>query len=504
MATSLTLGCYSFVVSKSRLLWIGYEGSEGSSHFEVVQKLKKAELIDFFVAAGVTNDSAEWKLVDEPVVSHFDALFAKYEISISNSKFLMDQEIYLLCASFEGETLRMMDRLHRRNPALIFKDSFNTRRKMFLSHCSFWYQYLSEKKISHVVFFGVPHEVYPFVIYSLAKKLNLKTIIFSREKSGPFRKKNIFEVEKPKPSSMMDSTFFVSETIEDIGEWCLSKSLNLVAKELGIDFSRSTDLFKRNEGYELESTSVVGSSDLNASLKNICKSVSRMISDYKKSIETISYWVQSRRRHREHVSLAESLNHATKSVLFCLAFQPEESTSPRGGIFVEQLLVVNLLSAGLPEGWKVRVREHPDQYRRLRARPKNFLKEISEIPNVEIVPPGETAFESFNASSAVAITSGTMGVEAWVAGIPTIVFGEMWLKNAPGAYYVRSLNDVQKVLLRISEGVQNSEHAVEDFLTWTASHSFIGRITRKDSQNAELREVTVENITNILRVWLVA
>ena len=192
-------------------------------------------------------------------------------------------------------------------------------------------------------------------------------------------------------------------------------------------------------------------------------------------------------------------------VLFiCLAFQPEESTSPRGGIFVEQLLAVKLLSAGLPEGWKIRVREHPDQYRRLRARPKNFLKEMSEIPNVEIVHPGETSFESFNASSAVAITSGTMGVEAWVAGIPTIVFGEMWLKNAPGAYYVRSLNDVQKVLLRISEGVQNSEHAVEDFLTWTASHSFIGRITRKDSQNAELREVTVENITNILRVWLVA
>ena len=303
---------------------------------------------------------------------------------------------------------------------------------------------------------------------------------------------------------MMDSTFFVAEDIEDIGEWRLSTSLNLVAKELGINLSRSTGLFKRNVNYQVAQPSVGNSSVHKKSLKNMYKKVSRMIRDYKKSIEALLHWFKSRLRYREHLSLAKSSDSAKKSVLFCLAYQPEESTSPRGGIFVEQELAIELLSAGLPEGWKLRVREHPDQYRRLRARPKNFLKGISEILNVEIVPPGETVLESFNASSAVAITSGTMGVEAWVAGIPTIVFGEMWLKNAPGAYYVRSLNDVQKVLLRISEGVQSSEHAVEDFLTWTASHSFIGRITRKDSQNAELREVTVENITNILRVWLIA
>ena len=491
-------------MSKPRLLWVGYTGSEESSHFEVVQKLRKAELIDFFAATGIPNDTDEWKLVNEPVVSHFDALFAKYESFMSDRKLFMDQEIYLLCSSFEGETLRMMDRLHRRGSAFIFDGSFNTRRKMFLKHCSFWHQYLLEKKISHVVFFGVPHEVYTFVIYSLARILNINTIIFSREKSGPFRNKKTPEVQKQKFSSMMDSTFFVSETIEDIGDWRLSTSLNLIANKLGINFSRSTDLFTKNEVYELDSPSVVSSSDLNGSAKNLYERISRMIGDYKKSIETLKYWVQSRQRHREHVGLAKSLNSATKSVLFCLAFQPEESTSPRGGIFVEQFLVVSLLSAGLPEGWKIRVREHPDQYRRLRARPKSFLKEISEISNVEIVPPDETVIESFKVSSAVAITSGTMGVESWVAGIPTIVFGEMWLKSAPGVYCVRSLNDLGEAFLRISEGAKIDKSALENFLTWTASHSFRGRITRKDSEDAELREVTVENIFNILRVWFVA
>ena len=111
-------------MSKPRLLWVGYTGSEESSHFEVVQKLRKAELIDFFAATGIPNDTNEWKLVNEPVVSHFDALFAKYESFMSDRELFMDQEIYLLCSSFEGETLRMMDRLHRRGSAFIFDGSF--------------------------------------------------------------------------------------------------------------------------------------------------------------------------------------------------------------------------------------------------------------------------------------------------------------------------------------------------------------------------------------------
>ena len=125
-------------MSKPRLLWIGYRGNKESSHFEVVQKLKNAKLIDFFVATGASSDSGEWKLVDEPVIPHFDAQFAKYKTFLPGSKFLMDQEIYSLCSSFEGETLRMMDRLHKFRLIFDFDDSFDTRSKMFLKHCSFF------------------------------------------------------------------------------------------------------------------------------------------------------------------------------------------------------------------------------------------------------------------------------------------------------------------------------------------------------------------------------
>ena len=89
----------------------------------------------------------------------------------------MDQEIYSLCSSFEGETLRMMDRLYKFSSIFDFDDSFESRRRMFLLHCSFWYQYLVDKKITHVAFLGVPHEVYSFVVYKLASLLNIKTII---------------------------------------------------------------------------------------------------------------------------------------------------------------------------------------------------------------------------------------------------------------------------------------------------------------------------------------
>ena len=126
------------------MLWIGYRGNKESSHFEVVEKLKNEKLIDFFVATGASVDSGEWKLVDEPVIPHFDAQFAKYKIFLPDSKFLIDQEIYSLCSSFEGETLRMMDRLHKYrldkfSSKFDVDDSFELRRRMFLLHCSFWY-----------------------------------------------------------------------------------------------------------------------------------------------------------------------------------------------------------------------------------------------------------------------------------------------------------------------------------------------------------------------------
>lgn len=490
-----------------RLLWIGYRGNKESSHFEVVEKLKNEKLIDFFVATGASVDSGEWKLVDEPVIPHFDAQFAKYKIFLPNSKFLIDQEIYSLCSSFEGETLRMMDRLHKYrldkfSSKFDVDDSFELRRRMFLLHCSFWYQYLADKKITHVAFLGVPHEVYSFVIYKLASLLNVKTIIFASEKSGQFKSSRSLVTKKKKMVYLMEATFFISENIEDIGVWRLSTSVCQSASRLGINFYPNEELFAENKTQDQK----LLFNDIEPVPKKfvglLLKRVVRVIRNFGSSIKTLKLLFQTKLRYVEHSKLVSTDAEMCKSVLFCLAYQPEESTSPRGGVFVEQYFAINLLAACLPEGWGVRVREHPDQYRRLRPRQVNFLREISQIPNVKIVSPGETPIESFERATAVAATSGSMGVDAWFAGLPTIVFGETWLKNAPGVFYVRSISDAKDALSQINQGFQQDKIAVKEFMNWTISNSYKGNLWSKNIQEKELRDSTVANLYGILKVWI--
>ena len=83
------------------------------------------------------------------------------------------------------------------------------------------------------------------------------------------------------------------------------------------------------------------------------------------------------------------------------------------------------------------------------------------------------------------LASGSMGVDAWFAGLPTIVFGETWLKNAPGVFHVQSISDVKNALSQINQGFQQDKVAVKEFMDWTTSNSFKGNLWPKNNQEKE-------------------
>ena len=490
-------------MKKARLVWFGYSGKDDHAHFAVIKKLKEEDSIDFFVATGVKPHQSDSKVLNEPLYMHHDFLFAKYQVLLSSGMPLIDQEIYRLCSDFEGETLRMMDRLHGRGPENRFVDDFETRRRMFLLHCSFWYSYLIDRKISHLVFIGIPHEVFTYVAYKVANILKLSVMILSPEKAGAPRKiDGIYYSSTHPQKSMTKSTFFVSESLEDVGLWQLSSKLLSVSESLGLKFSKGEDFFM---------PIFEGSGDTDApKSKNPKPSLAMSVINEirktsKKRVELTNLLLstlKSQRQRQKHSTLVKYSSDASKVMLFSLAYQPEESTSPRGGIFVEQYFAIRALSSCLPHGWKVRVREHPDQYGRGRPRPKDFLKEISLLPRVEIVAVDETSDDSLIQSDAVAATTGTMAVEAWARGIPLILFGKMWLKRAPGVLYIETIGDLKDAVKSICEGTKPSAEQIEAFKSWTISQSFLGSLGKIDPNNQELKSETIQNLENLFRSWL--
>lgn len=487
-------------VQKARLLWVGFSGKSDHAHTEVLRRLRKYDLIEFCVASGVKPQATDSDVLDMPLLSHHHALFAMYENFGAGSPCLVDRETYPLFALFEGETLRMMDRLHNRGPKFRFHDSFETRRGMFIKHCSFWSDYLEVNKISHIVFNGVPHEVYTFVLLKIAKMFGISTLILHPEKTGIPRKSDGIYYGLYPQKTMHQNVFFVSENIEDIGIWKYSVQIKESAKSLGIKFNIGdplTTTIERVQDLASQPPKVIRS---NSAAKFI-REVQKVSKQPRELFNFSRRAIKSNFQKNAHSRIASVARNNSNSVIYFLPYQPEESSSPRAGIFVEQLLSVRSVAGCMPSGWILRVREHPDQYGRRRPRPRGFLQEISHIPNVSIVPFDETVSESFSDARAAVGVSGTSCVEAWLRKIPVLIFGDMFLKKAPGVFFVETISDIRTAFERIQIGYDFKQNEVDEFISWTSSNSYAGALQRIDNNIPDLREKTINNLEGIFRGW---
>ena len=487
-------------MTKARLLWIGYTGKSAFAHAETIKRLWDRDLIEFCAATGGKPQPIDNEILSEPVMPHNEVLFANYGAIESSFSILLDNEIYREFSSFEGETLRMMDRLCGREPYFIFEYSFNSRRAMFIRHCSFWRDYLSKKKISHIVFCGVPHEVFTHVVYKIAKTLSIETIIFAPEKTGSSRKKEgIFLNSDLLPRSMHQSLFFLSESIEDIGVWRLSEKIKSLDEKFPVKLLYGQPFSDGSVGRSQADLVDFDKRLVWPYLRSFVKMIRQIPKRPRVLLGTLKNSFVSLCQYFEHIRLAVDLNHKSPSILFCLAYQPEESTSPRAGIFVEQKLAINAIANNLPSGWILRVREHPDQYGRRRPRTFGFLREISKIANVEIVPIDEDSSKSLDSARIVAGSAGTMCLESWARRKPLLLFGHMLLKKAPNVYFVESHSDLKSAIEEATLNCLPDEYELDNFKSWTASNSYVG--TCQKIKDASLMEDTVNNLEGILERW---
>lgn len=152
-----------------------------------------------------------------------------------------------------------------------------------------------------------------------------------------------------------------------------------------------------------------------------------------------------------------------------LHYQPERSTSPEGGVFPNQLLMVELLSTCAPEGWSIYVKENPLQFQAVAAtgecsRTIDFYDDLAALPNVTIVPISTSSFELIDNSMAVATVTGTAGWEAVLRGKPTLIFGHAWYKGCEGVFYTPTIDMCRSALSKIQAGYKVDNKLVRLFV----------------------------------------
>ena len=151
-----------------------------------------------------------------------------------------------------------------------------------------------------------------------------------------------------------------------------------------------------------------------------------------------------------------------------LHYQPEASTSPLGGAFLDQLLMIRLLARHLPESWKIYVKEQRSifdpQLRGHFARDLNYYTEILDVPAATLVPMEIPSFELIDRARAVAIVTGTAGWEAVVRGVPALVFGNAWYKDCEGVFDARSDAGCANAMSEVAGGFRPDLKRVRLFL----------------------------------------
>lgn len=193
-------------------------------------------------------------------------------------------------------------------------------------------------------------------------------------------------------------------------------------------------------------------------------------------------------------------------VYIALHSQPERSTKPDGGIFVDQFFMIDVIARNLPEGWYVYVKEHRGQFKLKNgelARTEYFYRDVAAIPNVRLVSDSMNPFELIDHARAVATVTGTSGWEAVMRGRPAMVFGPAWYKCCEGVLPVTSEEDCRKALTEIVAGSNVNRDDVHRFIAAAEEIGFRGYVVPAHEKITQVsREDNVLAITKAIRRFL--
>lgn len=332
--------------------------------------------------------------------------------------------------------------------------------KKNLYHCylQYWLGVIDKLKPDAIVFTVCPHTGFDFIIYSIAKFLKVKTIYFhftvindrhvlvNDFTVGSLPLKKEIEIDKNKKYK-----------IDDLEPDIRDHYLEQINKANDPALPKLKNIKKEYAGFSL----------LLIKLKMIALSILDL-SIFKK----LFLFYKKKTGHnfrKEYFGLQGRADFNKKFIYVPLHFQPECATAPLGGVFVDQTLMIKILSAAAPDDWLIYVKEHPYQWllqgiNYTHARYQGFFEAIAKIKKIKIIPVDTATTELIEKSQAIATVTGTVGWEAVLRQRPALIFGNPPFRFAPGIFKVNDVKSCQAVLTKIKSGYTINRQDIINYL----------------------------------------
>lgn len=400
----------------------------------------------------------------------------------------LDEELIDSMRDCEAVVLKMMDRLET------LKDySYSDRKELYLKHLRYWNDLIAKDKIDLFISSNVPHETSDFVCYSLCKLKNIPTIIVCQ--------------------THIPDTCLVFDDWEKT-DYGLPGAFNMFKGERNKKTLGDTSLSPIFENYYNMQTSAGEAAPFYMKKKSLAEHGSKKVPEIVKKVKNnprvyldegpviikalsrkfvVSLKTKSLMRYYE--KKCSRFDPSSKYIFVALHVQPEMSTSPRADAYVEQIMMLELLSSCVPSNVKIFVKEHPNQ--NSLSRSKKYYDEILKIRNVRLMSRRINSRDLVQNSLAVSTCVGLVGFESLFRGKPVLMFGHDFFQRAPGVFSIRTKTDLEKAIKEIIKGGVFSQKEFKLFLKALERVSIHGTVDSDYLPTSSISDG--ENTENIAR-----
>ncbi|MBI4120099.1 MAG: hypothetical protein HY454_01400 [Parcubacteria group bacterium] len=360
---------------------------------------------------------------------------------------------------------------------------FVKKRNYYYQYLKFWQGMLKKFRPDAVVFSAVPHSATSFALYALAKHIGITTVMMNQLSIDSrvllmtdYRTDSLALKEAAEKNRATDCA--IEHLSADIRTYYMDQ-LNPAVD--------STPEYKKEYAGNKMPFGIPGARTIAKHLWRltffkVARSYLEMFFTRRKLnyIDSDPYGFQYKfkiakwknltaRIQKEYEGLQQQPDLNEKFVYLPLNFQPEQTTCPRGDVFDDQLLMIDIISSALPEGWKLYVKEHAPQWypksiEGYQYRYLGYYEQIARCKNTVLVPAGISTFDLIGRAQAVATVTGTAGWEAVLRSKPVLLFGYIWYMHCGGIFRVHDLATCRQAFDAIREGYRVEPQGVINFL----------------------------------------
>lgn len=438
---------------------------------KIIKDISKKNVIDHLYM--IVSDTSEKDVFNRygEVLLREDVAQGKYEEKMLTYRFPITDDLLHYMSLYDVEIMHQQRRFEIYHLFCVSPE-WNDHYTIYMHNLFFWYNFLMEKRITHVFFSAIPHEGYDYMIYCLCKYLNISVLMINV---------SILQYRRYFLRDIYDINAVIGKEYQKIQQMYQNKGIEdvLLEGETAILFQNwaslepekmkpwymRVDPFSRRLKTRLGETNLIrlwrgilgaeylkygrsGKFVFNSVLK-IPLLMEVVFTAIKRMQLVVPVRRESIRLNNFYNSLAVSPNYSEKYIYFPLHYQPEATSNPMGGgMYADQILPISILSRSLPENIKIYVKSHPEQLALMRS--KEYYLDLARIPKVKLIKLECSTYDLMKNATAVASLTGTALWECQFFGIPALVFGYSLKNLAPLSFPVRS--------------VEECRHAVESIL----------------------------------------